>query len=453
MVRRTVNTSLEPGTGFGKYEIERRLARGGMGEVWLAKSIGPQGFAKQVVIKTVLPYLADNPAYINMLVNEASLAARLNHPNIVQVFDLGCVDGTYFIAMEYVSGRTLQELFRRAARTRQVIPPWLTMYIIGASCDGLQYAHDYVDEATDTHGLLHRDVSPSNLMIGFAGQVTILDFGIATANCGDGCTQSGTIKGKYHYMPPERIRGEPSDRTSDVYSLGVVMYQMLTWERPFTAETDYELLHKITHDRAMPPSARAPWIPPELDAIVMTAMAPRPRDRYPSARRFGDAVRAFARKYCETHVTADAGRFVSRLFADDEDLPIAVRRDIESDDDEPIDVTDVSIILPDGEDGLDIPIEEFDIELSVVEDVPDPPSLGGLPDVPARTPRGSIPPRAEGSAREPGTREVAELFRDAARRPERPDEGLDVFANYSRKPRREPTEQPWPFASRLESND
>src|SRR6266545_2449507 len=168
---------LSPGSSFGRYVVESRLARGGMGEVWLATARGPGGFQKRVVIKTVLPDLMEKPAYVQMLVREASLAARLDHPNIVHVFDLGCVGGMYYIAMEYLSGRTLAQMLRRSHDLGQRLPLRVLLTMVAIACDGLQYAHDYAAEDGRPLGLLHRDISPSNIMLTFAGRIALLDFG------------------------------------------------------------------------------------------------------------------------------------------------------------------------------------------------------------------------------------------------------------------------------------
>jgi eukaryotic-like serine/threonine-protein kinase len=266
-----------------------------MGEVWLATARGPGGFQKRVVIKTVLPDLMEKPGYVQMLVKEASLAARLDHPNIVHVFDLGCVGGLYYIAMEYLSGRSLAQMLRRSHDLGQRLPLRVLLTMIANCCDGLQYAHDYTDEDGHKLELLHRDISPSNVMMTFAGRVALLDFGVATAAHGEHKTRSGTIKGKFHYLAPERVRGEPADRRSDIYSLGVVLYQCLTLRWPFRAHNEYELLRQIAHDAPPPVRHYAPWVTARLERIIMRAMANDASARHQQATDLARELRDYLR--------------------------------------------------------------------------------------------------------------------------------------------------------------
>ena len=290
-----LESRLSPGSSFGRYVVDSRLARGGMGEVWLATARGPGGFQKRVVIKTVLPDLVEKPGYVQMLVREASLAARLDHPNIVHVFDLGCVGGMYYIAMEYLSGRSLAQMLRRSHDLGQRLPLRVLLTMIAISCDGLQYAHDYADDDGRPLGMLHRDLSPSNIMLTFAGRVALLDFGVATAAHGQYKTRSGTIKGKFHYLAPERVRGEPSDRRSDIYSLGVVLYQCLTLRWPFRAQNEYELLRQIAHDTPPPVRHYAPWVTARLEQIILRAMANEASTRQQQARDLAADLRDYLR--------------------------------------------------------------------------------------------------------------------------------------------------------------
>ena len=308
--------SLAPGQQVGRYVVDARLARGGMGEVWLATARGPGGFQKRVVIKTVLPGLAEKAGYVEMLVKEASLAARLNHPNVVQVFDLGCVGDLYYIAMEHLSGRSLAQMLRRAHQGGAKVPVPVLCAMAAAACDGLAYAHSYTDDDGRTLGLLHRDISPSNLMLTFAGRVALLDFGVATATRGRYATRSGQIKGKFHYLAPERVRGEPHDRRSDIYALGVVLYQCLTLRWPFRAQSDYELLHQIANQEAPRPREHDPTIPEALEQIVMRAMARDPDRRYPDAAVLGGELRAFARARGQLYTAPELAEYLTALFPD-----------------------------------------------------------------------------------------------------------------------------------------
>jgi serine/threonine protein kinase len=315
-MRSAATSHLTPGTRIGRYCIDELIARGGMGEVWLATAHGVGGFAKKVVLKTILPQLAQDDAYVRMLINEASISARLNHPNIVQVFDLEYIEGHYFIAMEYLPGRTLNQLMKQLDGNEERAAPWLAATVAASCCDGLQYAHDYRDEQEQSLGLLHRDISPSNIMLTFAGGVTILDFGIAKTSTSEQLTAHGGVKGKFHYMPPERIRGLPGDRRSDVYSLGVVLYQMLAWRRPFHADNDGALIERILRAEPAPIARSAPWLNPRLEVIVLKAMAKRPADRYQEAAHLASDLRGYLRDSGEARAPAELADYVRNVFAD-----------------------------------------------------------------------------------------------------------------------------------------
>jgi eukaryotic-like serine/threonine-protein kinase len=311
-----LDSRLSPGSSFGRYVVESRLARGGMGEVWLATARGPGGFQKRVVIKTVLPDLAEKPGYVQMLVKEASLAARLDHPNIVHVFDLGCVGSLYYIAMEYLSGRSLAQMLRRSHDLGKRLPLRVLLSMIATSCDGLQYAHDYRDEDGHALGMLHRDISPSNIMLTFAGRVALLDFGVATASRGQYKTKSGAIKGKFHYLAPERVRGQSADRRSDIYSLGVVLYQCLTLRWPFRAQNEYELLRQIAHDTPPPVRHYAPWVTARLEQIILRAMANDAGARHQQARDLATDLRDYLRSIGAVVEPSELAACLAGLFPD-----------------------------------------------------------------------------------------------------------------------------------------
>jgi serine/threonine-protein kinase len=285
-----------------------------MGEVWLATARGPGGFQKRVVIKTVLPDLVEKAGYVQMLVKEASLAARLDHPNIVHVFDLGCVGDLYYIAMEYLSGRSLAQMLRRSHEMGQRLTLRVLLTMIAIACDGLQYAHDQTDDEGRPLGLLHRDLSPSNIMLTFAGRVALLDFGVATAANSRYRTRSGTIKGKFHYLAPERVRGEPHDRRSDIYSLGVVLYQCLTLRWPFRAQGEYELLRQIANEAPPPLRHYAPWVPPRLEQIVMRAMAHQPTTRHQQAADLAAELREHIRAAGPAAEPGELAAYLAELF-------------------------------------------------------------------------------------------------------------------------------------------
>ncbi len=391
--------------------VEAPLARGGMGEVWLATAMGPGGFKKRVVIKTILPSLLEKPGYVQMLVKEASLAARLNHPNIVQVFDLGCIGGLYYIAMEYLSGRSLAQMLRRANQMseRLSIPVLVSMF--AATCDGLGYAHAQTEDDGTPLGLMHRDISPSNLMLTFTGRVAILDFGVATASRGRFQTRSGQIKGKFHYLAPERVRGEVQDLRSDIYSLGVVLYQCLTLRWPFRAKGDYELLRQIANEQPPPPSTHVQGIPPELERITMRAMAREPADRYPDATVMATDLRAFAQTSSGAPDASELATYLARLFPDGAD--IARRSDAN-----PQPIGPVSM-------------EDDDIEIVFAGEVTDDSESSSATSLESR------PATAAGSAPTPpaeiaGTRDI-DIFPEPTRTVTRVGAGADVFGGYGRR--------------------
>ncbi len=288
--------ALAAGIPVGRYVLTSKLASGGMAEVWLARATGPGGFSKTVVLKTILPHLADDPDFVEMFLDEATLAAALNHPNIVQIFELGELDGGYFIAMEHIAGRTLRQIKRRLRRQRQVPPTWLTLHVCAAVCDALQYAHTKTDEDGRLLHLVHRDVTTDNIMVSFAGETKVVDFGIAKARTNATITRAGMLKGKHSYMAPEQItarsQGIIPDRRVDVYALGVVMYEMLTGTRPFRADNDLALLRRIIDPESppVPPSQLAAWVTPPMEAIVLKAMAKNPRERFQTAAEFRGAI-------------------------------------------------------------------------------------------------------------------------------------------------------------------
>ena len=228
---------------FGKYQLLRKLATGGMAEVWLAQQTGIEDFRRSVVIKRILPHLAEDAEFVQMFLNEAKIAARFSHPNIAQIFDLGRENGSYFIAMEYVHGEDLGRIMRKAWSAGQWLTKPLALRIIAEACQGLFYAHERVDESTGRPlRVVHRDVSPQNILVSFEGSVKLVDFGIAKAADQASLTRSGAIKGKFAYMSPEQASGKPLDHRSDIFALGLVLYELLTGVRPIKRENDLATL-------------------------------------------------------------------------------------------------------------------------------------------------------------------------------------------------------------------
>jgi serine/threonine protein kinase len=267
---------------IGRYNVERLLARGGMAEVYLGKAEGPGGFSKVVVIKRILPELAEDPQFVEMFLSEARLAAQLSHPNVVQVFDFGEHEGQYYLAMEYVRGETLRSIVRAHQKLGKSLAPELAVRAVIGVCEGLHYAHELCDEAGESRNIVHRDVTPDNIIVSSGGVPKLLDFGIAKAATNVHRTAAGTVKGKYAYMSPELIRGDDVGRQLDVYALGVTMYELLSLKRPFESSTEMGLM-KVILDGAARPLVELVGLDPSLSQIVGLAMHPAPGGRYADA--------------------------------------------------------------------------------------------------------------------------------------------------------------------------
>src|SRR4051812_35338928 len=262
-----------------------------MAEVFKGRIQGPGGFERTFVVKRILPHLSDDASFINMFVEEAKLSARLAHPNIVHIFELGAVDGEYFISMEYIRGHDLSETMRAIWKTMGPPRPELVAYIGREACRGLSYAHGLTDENGRLLGMVHRDISPSNVMLSYEGAVKLLDFGIAKA-LGDApeITKSGTMKGKYAYMAPEQAEGRDVDHRIDIFAAGIVLYEVLTGRRLFKGANDVQTIEKIRRCDVRPPSEVNPNCPPELDAIVLCALARDRAQRFATAGEMADAL-------------------------------------------------------------------------------------------------------------------------------------------------------------------
>ncbi|AKF06840.1 serine/threonine-protein kinase PknK [Sandaracinus amylolyticus] len=271
---------------YGKYQLLQLLARGGMAEVFKAKSHGVEGFEKILVIKRILPELSRNPRFVEMFINEAKIAVTLSHANIVQVFDLGRADETYFIAMEYVAGYDLATVLRRGARYKRPLSQELAVFVVSELAKGLDYAHRRRDASLRPLHIVHRDVSPQNVLLSFEGEVKLTDFGIAKAKTiADDAADEGVLKGKYAYMSPEQARGENVDSRTDLYALGIVLFEALSGESPFQHESAYETLRRVREGDAPPLKTVVPDVPDELAAIVDRALAPQPELRHANAGR------------------------------------------------------------------------------------------------------------------------------------------------------------------------
>jgi serine/threonine protein kinase len=278
-----------------------------MADVYKGRIQGPQGFERVFVIKRILPHLSDEPTFIKMFVEEAKLSARLSHPNIVQIFELGAVEGEYFISMEYVRGRDLAETMRAIWKTAPPPRPEMVAYIGREACRALAYAHDLLDDNGRPLRMIHRDVSPSNIMLSYEGAVKLLDFGIAKA-LGEApeTTKSGTMKGKYAYMAPEQTEGDDVDQRIDIFSCGIVLHEVLTGRRLFKGANDVQTIERVRKGDVTPPSYQNPLCPPELDAIVLKALARNRDDRFSHAAEMAEALDdvVHAARFQPTHLAA-----------------------------------------------------------------------------------------------------------------------------------------------------
>ncbi len=279
---------------FGKYVLVRKLAEGGMAEIFLAKQVGAEGFERNVVVKRMLKHLSGVTDFVGMFLDEARLAARLAHQNIVQIYDLGAADGCYFICMEYLAGEDFSTVLRTAGRRREYVPLNVTVRVIIDAAMGLHFAHEFADEEGKPLKLVHRDISPSNVFVTYQGQVKLLDFGIAKAESRVTNTTAGVVKGKYMYMAPEQARGIGVDRRADIFSLGVSLYEALTNVRPFAHDSDLAILNAVLKGQFTPPRKLRAEIPPELEAVVLKAMATNVEERYQTSAQFAGDLEAFA---------------------------------------------------------------------------------------------------------------------------------------------------------------
>ncbi|MBK7857994.1 MAG: serine/threonine protein kinase [Archangiaceae bacterium] len=288
---------------LGKYRLLQLLATGGMGEVFLARQDGPAGFSKTVVIKRILRHLATDQSFVDMFVNEARLAGQLQHPNIVQIFELGHEGDDWFIAMEYVHGRSLHAIVEQDAKTGARPDPRIAARVCAQALQGLQFAHQLKDERGNPLGILHRDVSPDNVLVSFSGGVKLVDFGIAKAMNASQVTRAGTLKGKFGYMAPEQFNSNAAlDARTDLYAMGVTLHELLFNERPPCVPD--------TADEARKPRlgfTRRHELHASLNDVLERALYPNPKDRFGSAEEMAHALEAFITMTGEslTHTDAD----------------------------------------------------------------------------------------------------------------------------------------------------
>ena len=302
-------------TTLGRYQILKHLATGGMAEVLLARAQGPFG-SDHVVIKRVRRDQAGDPQFVKMFMDEATLAASLNHPNIVRVHEIGADQGEYFFAMEYVHGEDLRRVLMEVNRRRDKLPIALVTGIVAAAAAGLDHAHNQRGPNGEALGIVHRDVSPANILVGYDGAVKVADFGIAKAALRSVETQTGTLKGKVSYMSPEQVTGRPVDRRSDVYALGIVLYEVVTARRLFKGENDFLTMSSIVQGDIPLPSVYRPDLPRILEDIVMKALSPSAKDRFQSAEELRTELEKFTHAIGMRMSNESIADYMRKLFGE-----------------------------------------------------------------------------------------------------------------------------------------
>jgi Protein kinase domain len=298
---------------YGRYSLLESVATGGMAEVFRAKRKGVEGFEKIVAVKRILPHLSSNKDFVEMFIAEAKMVASLSHPNIVQIFDLGKIDETYYIAMEFVEGKDLRTILTRA-RTRNTLPAVDLAALIAARLSAaLEYAHRHRDSEGRELRIVHRDVSPQNILISDEGEVKLVDFGIAKAATKASHTDTGSLRGKLLYMSPEQAWGKPLDKRSDLFALGAVFFEILTGHLLFSASSEMSILERVREARFVQPSSLNPAVPIELEAVVMRLLNKNPLERYQDASEVLLDLDSYLRRRPAVG-SGDLARYVKRLF-------------------------------------------------------------------------------------------------------------------------------------------
>ncbi|MEW5741020.1 MAG: serine/threonine-protein kinase [Myxococcota bacterium] len=300
---------------FGRYQLLRKIASGGMGQVLLAKK-GQDDFEKLVVIKRILPHLVEDEEFFTMFKDEAKITMRLDHPNIARINEFGVEGGVHFIEMEYVAGEDLRRIEKRAAAAGRGIPIGIILRVVADAAAGLDFAHKARDAKGQPLNLVHRDVSPQNVLVGFDGSVKLIDFGVAKAAGRAQHTATGILKGKFPYMSPEQARGDDLDPRSDVFALGIILWEQLTGKRLFKGENDLATQKLVLACQVPPPSEVEPSVPKGLDPIVLKALAKDREGRFPDAAALRMALEEFALANAIPSSSAHLSAFMQELYAE-----------------------------------------------------------------------------------------------------------------------------------------
>ncbi|MCK6549179.1 serine/threonine-protein kinase [Myxococcota bacterium] len=302
---------------YGKYQLLERVATGGMAEVFRAMSTSIGGFQKLVALKRILPHLSTDAEFVSLFIDEAKLTVTLNHSNIVQVFDFGRIENNYFIAMEYVDGRDMTQVLIKQSKRRLTVPIEAACYILIEALRGLEYAHTRRNRDHTPMGIVHRDVSPHNILVSYDGEVKITDFGIAKARNKVSLTRPGIVLGKFAYMSPEQARGLDVDARSDVYSAGITLYETLTGRRLFYSEDPAQILSKVRNPKVPEPSRYNPDVSMDLDAIVLKALHADRDERFASCRELATALEQHLQSIAPGFNDAHLAAFMKELFEDE----------------------------------------------------------------------------------------------------------------------------------------
>ena len=300
---------------LGRYHLLDRIAFGGMAEIYRAKTFDSNGQPHLVAVKRVLAHLAEDDDFIQMLVDEAKIASVLRHLNIARVYEFARAHGEYFIAMEHVDGKDIRTVLERCRTKKKPVPPEHAAYVAAEVASALHAAHSAIDARGRPLRIIHRDVSPSNIICSYAGEVKLCDFGIAKATLSKVTTKTGVIKGKVKYMSPEQALGRKLDHRSDVFSLGACLYEMLTRIPPFTATNEMDLLIKVRDAKYRAISEIIPGFPPELEAIADKCLTRSRANRYQTAAEAEADLRTFLRKFMPNYSRSHLGRFIRKMFA------------------------------------------------------------------------------------------------------------------------------------------
>jgi len=309
--------SIQPGEKFGDYVILRKLASGGMAEIYLARKAGEAGFFKPLAIKIILPHLAENKRFVDMFLDEARIAVSLQHANIVQVLDLGQIENNYYIVMEFAHGMDLQRVVQKTRKSGRLLPLPYAAKIVSQIAEGLYYAHTKTDQFGRPLEIIHRDISPHNILLTFEGLAKLLDFGVAKTRATVKQEEEGVLKGKFSYMSPEQIRGLPLDARSDIFSLGIVLWEICAGVSLFRESSELLTMEAILHRPVQRPRELRGDMPPDLEAIILKALAKRTVDRFENAYEMHRALENYLNRSGWNVTTQHLSAFMQKLFPED----------------------------------------------------------------------------------------------------------------------------------------